>query len=100
MDGKSLQAYEHYLRGCHNAMQDLQYLEELDSTSNIRCIVLKLPYKYREKWRFIASDLLENKRCRVKFIDIFVFIDKQATIVTGPLYGDLQDPVITRKPLA
>lgn len=44
-DGKSLHAYALYLKECCNAMQDLEYMEELDVTSNSVVIASKLPYK-------------------------------------------------------
>lgn len=32
--------------------------------SNLRNIVMKLPYKLREKWRSVACDLQEQNGCR------------------------------------
>ncbi|KAJ8402854.1 hypothetical protein AAFF_G00361680 [Aldrovandia affinis] len=57
-DGKALQAYALYLRGCYNAMQDLEYLKELDIPSNLRLMTSKLPYKLRDKWRTAAHDTM------------------------------------------
>lgn len=79
-------------------MQDLKYLEEFDSPSSIRLIVLKLPYKYRERWRSLASDIHERQN-RAKCIDLVLFVEKQATIISNPLYGDIQDPVVARNAL-
>ncbi|KAJ8412783.1 hypothetical protein AAFF_G00117340 [Aldrovandia affinis] len=53
-DGKALQAYALYLRGCYNAMQDLEYLKELDIPSNLRLMTSKL----RDKWRTAAHDTM------------------------------------------
>ncbi|KAJ8391888.1 hypothetical protein AAFF_G00083590 [Aldrovandia affinis] len=58
-DGKALQAYALYLRGCYIAMQDLEYLKELDIPSNLRLMTSKLPYKLRDKWRTAAHDTME-----------------------------------------
>ncbi|KAJ8406743.1 hypothetical protein AAFF_G00296590 [Aldrovandia affinis] len=55
-DGKALQAYALYLRGCYIAMQDLEYLKELDIPSNL--MTSKLPYKLRDKWRTAAHDTM------------------------------------------
>lgn len=49
-DVKSLQAYARFLRECCNVMQDVQYMTELDMPSNMRSVILKLPYKLRKKW--------------------------------------------------
>lgn len=48
-DGKALQSYTLFLRGCCTAMRGLQDMEELDLPSNLKLIVSKLPYKLRER---------------------------------------------------
>lgn len=58
-DVKSLQAYSLFLRECCNAMEDIEYMKELDMPANMRTVILKLPYKLREKWRTSACELLE-----------------------------------------
>ena len=63
-DGKSLHAYSLYLRECLNAMQDLEYMDELDVTSTLRLIVSKLPYKLRERWRTTAYEEFQKKNIR------------------------------------
>lgn len=46
-DSRALQDYAMFLRSCYNAMEEMEYLEDLDTVSNIRSIVLKLSYKLR-----------------------------------------------------
>ncbi|XP_033992103.1 uncharacterized protein LOC117487588 [Trematomus bernacchii] len=77
-DGKSLHCYALFLRGCCNAMRDLQDMEELDLPSNLRLILSKLPYKLREKWRTAACDILDRSHQRAKLHDLVVFIERQA----------------------
>lgn len=50
-DSKALEAFALYLRGCHNAIAEIAYLEELDLSSNLQSLVAKLPFKLRERWR-------------------------------------------------
>eukprot|EP00063_Salmo_salar_P065884 XP_014040719.1 PREDICTED: uncharacterized protein LOC106593859 [Salmo salar] len=80
-DGKGLGGYALYLRGCCNAMQDLQNMEELNLPSNIKLIMSKLPYKLREKWRSTACDILERRHLRAQFSDLVTFMEKQAKIL-------------------
>lgn len=47
----------------------------------------------------MASDIHERQG-RAKFIDLVLFIKKQAAIVLDPLYGDIQDPVVARRALS
>lgn len=48
-DGKSLQAYGLFLRGCCNVMEELPHMQELDMPSNMKTVVCKFPYKYCER---------------------------------------------------
>ena len=53
-DIKALQAFALFLRVCSNAMEDVSYMSEMNMPSNMRAIILKLPYRLREKWRNTA----------------------------------------------
>ena len=59
--------------------------------SNLRTIVMKLPYKLREKWRSVACDIHEQTGRRAVFVDLVNFIEKQVKIVSDPLFGNIQD---------
>lgn len=59
-DPKALKAYGLFLRECSNAMDDLQYLEELNMPANIKILSQNLPYKLRDKWRAKACEILEK----------------------------------------
>ena len=90
-DGKALHSYALYLRGCGNAVQDLPYMSELDSPSNMKQIVSKLPFKLRERWRSAVCDITERTQQRPKFLDLVLFTEKQARIIQDPVFGDIQD---------
>jgi len=53
-DRKALHYYAIFLRGCCNTMEDVEFLDEINSTSNMRNVIMKLPFKLREKWRTTA----------------------------------------------
>ncbi|KAL7878212.1 hypothetical protein SRHO_G00048550 [Serrasalmus rhombeus] len=95
-DSKMLQDYAMFLWSCCNAMEDMKYMEELDTVSNMRSIALKLPYKLREKWRARAYELQEYRNRRVGIVDLVSFIEKQACISADPVFGDLQDQTAIR----
>lgn len=97
-DVRALQDYSLFLRGCCNAMEDVQYLHDLDMPSKMLNVIRKLPYKLRDKWRSRACDLQESQKRRAKFSDIVDFIEKQIKILTDPVFGSIQDPpTITSK---
>lgn len=89
-DVKALQDFALFLRSCCNAMENVEYMGELDTISNMKNIVLKLPYKWRERWRVEACKIQEQN-IRVRMKDLVNFIEKQATIVSDPVFGDIQD---------
>lgn len=91
-DGKALQAYSLYLRKCHNAMQDLEYMDDLDVTSTLKLIVSKLPYKLRERWRSRAYEEFHKRNIRAKFRHIVEFLENQSNILLHPAFGDIKDP--------
>ncbi|KAL4009499.1 hypothetical protein ACER0C_003351 [Sarotherodon galilaeus] len=93
-DGEALHAFGLYLTGCQNAMMDVEYMEELDNTANMRAIVSKLPYKLRERWRTFACGTLDKEKRRVKFADLAEFVNKQAKEVLHPLFGDIKDSTL------
>lgn len=47
-DGKALNAYAPFLTGCHNTMEDVEYMEEMDNPTNMRMVLSKLPFKMKE----------------------------------------------------
>lgn len=97
-DVKALQEYSLFLRGCCNAMEDVQYLNDLDTPTNMLDIIKKLPYKLRDRWRCQACDLQEKHSRRARFTDIANFVEKQVKILTDPVFGNIQDTVPLIRP--
>lgn len=91
-DGEALHSYALYLKGCGNAVQDLSYMSELDSPSNMKRLVFKLPFKLRETWRSTVCDITERTHQRPKFKDLVLFLERQVRIIQDPIFGDIQDP--------
>ena len=85
-----------FLRSCCNAMEEMEYTQELDTISSMRSIVLKLPFNFREKWRNKAYELQEHHGRRVRILDHVSFIEKQACIAADPICGNLQDQSVSR----
>ena len=91
-DPKALEAFGLYLRGCCNAMEEITYMEELDLSSNLKALVIKLPYKIRERWRSEVCVLQERRSGKVRFCDLVRFLESQVKILTDPVFGNIQDP--------
>ncbi|XP_073783913.1 uncharacterized protein isoform X2 [Danio rerio] len=89
-DVNSLQSYALFLRGCCNVMEEIDYMEELEMPSNLKTIIMKLPYKLRENWRTVACELMERRKQRARFKDIVIFVERQVKMSSDPLFGDIQ----------
>lgn len=77
-------------------MEEMEYMEEFDTVSNMRSIMFKLPYKLRERWRNRAYEMHEERIRRVRILDIVSFVEKQARVAADPVFGDLQDPLTVK----
>lgn len=60
-DTKTLQTYTLFLRGCCNAMENVNYMLELDVPANMLAIIKKLPYRLRDKWRTVPVTSSKGK---------------------------------------
>ena len=90
-DAKSLHSFSIFLTGCNNVMKNMEYLEEMNSPSNLRIVLSKLPFRLRERWRVIAFDIQEREGRRAKFSDLTMYINRQARIASDPLFGDVNE---------
>ncbi|KAL2099387.1 hypothetical protein ACEWY4_005867 [Coilia grayii] len=95
-DGKALSAFSVFLVSCRNAMEDIDYMEEMDNPTTMRTIISKLPFKIRERWRVYSYDIQEQRRKRARFTELVSFVERQAKIMSDPLFGDI-DAVSTEK---
>ncbi|XP_019750034.1 uncharacterized protein LOC109530618 [Hippocampus comes] len=91
-DGDALTEFAVFLTSCCNTVDSVDYMNEMDSTTNMRIIISKLPFKIKEKWRGVACDIQEKSGKKVRFTDVVNFVDKQAKIASHPLFGNIQEP--------
>lgn len=96
-DVKTLNAFSLFLVSCRNAMEDIDYMEEMNNPTNMRVIISKLPFKMKERWRVHAFDLQELRKRRARFADLVNFVDRQAKIISDPLFGDLNTATAEKK---
>ena len=56
-------------------------------------MVLKIPYSMRERWRRLADDIMDRQLRPVQFSDFVAFVDREARILTNPVFGKISDTV-------
>ena len=88
-DPEALRGFSLFLSGCLNAMDTMEYMEEMDHTTIMKAILAKLPYRIKEKWRTKACDLQDLDGRRAKFADLVQFIDKLSRILSHPMFGNV-----------
>lgn len=90
-DAQGLHAYSLFLHACCNIIDNISYMQELNMPSNMRTVVMKLPFKLRERWRERACEIMELNQGRAKFSHIVDFIERQAKMASDPVFGCIQD---------
>ncbi|KAL6484006.1 hypothetical protein MHYP_G00088790 [Metynnis hypsauchen] len=93
-DRKGLNTFSLFLIGCCNAVNDVDYMDEMNNPTNMKCILSKLPFKLKEKWRSYAYDIKERRKKQARFPDLVDFVYHQAKVVNDPLFGDILDATI------
>lgn len=88
-DATGLNSFSLFLIECRNVLMDLNYISELDHTTNIKVIVMKLPHRLRDKWRFKVDQIMEVEGDAVRFSDLVDFVERQSRILSNPIYGDV-----------
>ena len=89
-DGKALEAFAVFLTSCGHYVANTTSLNHLQSPKEIHNIIMKLPYKLREKWRNQACNILDKGR-NIKFKDLVEFVNSQSRLVNMPVFGDIKD---------
>lgn len=69
-DLQTLQETALFLRGSCNALTSIKHMEEMNITSNMRQVIMKLPYKLRERWRSAACEVEEPQGQEAMFPDM------------------------------
>ncbi|XP_057695571.1 uncharacterized protein LOC130917851 [Corythoichthys intestinalis] len=95
-DRVALWEYGLFLRSCANAMADVKALDDLNTTTHLRTIVSKLPFRLREKWRVVAFEYQERTKVRAKFKQLVNFIERRARMACDPAFGNIQDTAVSK----
>ena len=89
-DGKALEAFAVFLTSCGHYVANTTSLNHLQSPKEIHAIIMKLPYKVRERWRAQACNILDKGK-DIKFQDLVEFVNSQSRLVNMPVFGDIKD---------
>ena len=90
-DGKALESSAVFLTGVGHYVKTTSSLNHLQSPKEIQAIILKLPYRLREKWRSQVSFIVERGG-NIEFADLVEFVNAQAKLTNLPVFGDIESP--------
>jgi hypothetical protein len=72
-----------------NAMQSISYLRVLNNPSNMLCIVQKLPFYLKNKWREFVCRARRRKQKILAYPDLAEFVEEAADTANDPIYGKM-----------
>ena len=89
-DGKSLEAFATFLTGVGHYVESTSSLNHLQSPKEIHSIIMKLPYRMREKWRNHVGSMID-KGDKIEFAELVEFVNSQSRLVSLPIFGNIRD---------
>ena len=95
-DADALERYSISLTSCKNALQGIGYLNKIENPDIMRRIIEKLPFKFQDRWRDIADNIINVKHREVTIEDIATFVEQKARCMSNPIFGKLSSNVKPR----
>ena len=86
-DGKSIREFLVFLSKCESAMSDQSFINELNTSSLLQSLCIKLPIRMQRKW-LETVHIISFRNCRrVTFCDFVSFIRKESELANDPTYS-------------
>ncbi|KAA0201416.1 hypothetical protein HAZT_HAZT009521 [Hyalella azteca] len=80
-----------FLIQCQHFLENGPLGSQLDNPKEMMNLVMKLPFKARERWRIQTLDISKNAQRNVMFSDLVIFVQNEASLVRQPLFGTIVD---------
>ena len=99
-DGKSIREFLVFLIKCESVMSDQSFTNELNTSSLLQSLCIKLPMRMQGKWLETAHIISFRDCRRVAFCDFVSFIRKESELANDPTYspGALSKAIDKRVP--
>jgi len=89
-DRKGLQAFGDELNDCAMTLNSIGYIDEINSSDNLRKIAERFPHHLKGKWLERVRAIREVGR-RPRIDDIAVFVTQSARAVNDPVFGQIME---------
>jgi len=90
-DVSALQDLHLFLLKCNCYLEDSSPGNPINSPREIMQVIMKLPYKMREKWRLRTYHMIESDEI-VGFRHFVKFVGDEVSLLKQPLFGEISDP--------
>ena len=99
-DGKSIREFLVFLIKCESVMADQSFINELNTSSLLQSLCIKLPIRIQRKWLETAHIISFRNYRRVVFYDFVSFIRMESELANDPTYspGALSKAIDKRAP--
>ena len=87
-DHKGLLAFADELQDCENILHSIGYLDEINSSDNLKRVVERLPFHLRTKWLDRADAIYEAGE-RLRLHHICKFVKDKARAANNPVFGGI-----------
>ena len=84
---KQLESFFVFLVKCQGCLSDGEYLNELNTTSILTTVYIKLPERRQRKWVSLAHKIETVDLRRPSFSDFVTFVENQSDIGNNPTYS-------------
>ena len=72
---------------CHGCLRDGEYLNELNTSSMLKTVYIKLPERLQKKWVSLAHKIEAVNLRRPSFSDFVTFVENESDIANNPTYS-------------
>ena len=86
-DGKAIGEFLVLLAKCQGCLSDGEYLNELNTSSMLQTVYIKLPERLQRKWASLAHKKETENLRRSLFADFMTFVKNESDIANNPLYS-------------
>ena len=99
-DGKGIREFLVFLIKCQGVLWDQLYVNELNTSSLLQSLCIKLPQRLQRKWSEYVCTLLSKAQRRAVFADFVDFVRKESEVANDPTFSrEALSKVIDKHPI-
>ena len=85
-NGKAIREFFVFLVKCQGCLSHGEYLDELNTSSRLKTVYIKLPERLQRKWESLTHKIETVNLRRPSFSDFVTFVENESDIANNPTY--------------